>query len=504
MSDATIKDAELARIADAYFQEEPCSCPRDGTRLAVEELAYVGRRTVDLSVRCPRCGKMGEYRGVEPDRDIKPWEPDDRAAIVDEYWRNKVARCPLDRSLLRIDEVREASRITPLHVRCVRCGRSFFSDEVTLGTSSRDRFEGRFAEVEALAEGGMGRVSLVRERNSGDFYVAKEIKPQIADSAGLARFEREIRLLQGLAHPNVVRIVADFFSPDRALFVMEHLAGGHLGSLINDNGVPVVRLVKLFADTVAGVEYLHEHGIVHRDLKPKNILLGADGHARVSDLGLALDPGTETLTQPGTFVGSPLYMAPEQRSRAHDVSPQADIYPLALIAYEIARRQSPYVQPVVLEEVPPPLASAIRRGLEVDPIQRNVTARELARALEAALDDATGVPRPSANGSSDLTLPLAAGTAGPDVTRNDLPAVATNPNAEFTQLGAVPRAENVDGELAKLGYRRTGARGFPRKGDLYLGRGWGGDERGIYLREKDPPPEGFSGADIFELLERLR
>lgn len=375
---------------------------------------------------------------------------------------------------------------------------------VTPGTSSLDRFEDRFAEVEVLAEGGMGRVSLVRERKSGDSYVAKEIKPQAADPDGLARFEREIRLLQGLAHPNVVRIVADFFSPDRALYVMEHLAGGHLGSLINDKGVPVARLMKLFEDAVAGVECLHEHGIVHRDLKPKNILLGADGRARVGDLGLAFHPDTETLTRPGEFVGTPLYMAPEQRSRAHHVTGQADVYPLALIAYEIAKRRSPYVQPVVLEEVPPPLASAIRRGLEADPIQRTVTGRELARALEAALDVATGVPRPSANGSSDLMLPLATGTAEADVPGSDLPAPATKTNAEFTQLGTVSKAGNVDTELAKLGYRRTVARGFPRKGDLYLGRGGGGDERGIYRREKDPPPGGVSGVDFFELLERFR
>lgn len=480
MSDV-FTNAELAGIADEYFQEAAGTCPNDGTRLKIEELGYLGRRTVDFLVRCPRCGRTGEYGGTEPARDIEPWDADDRAVIVDEYWRTKVVRCPLDRTVLKIQEVREHGRgrvATPLDVRCRRCGRSFFSDEVTIGASPRGSFESRFDEVRLLAEGGMGRVTLVRERSTGLPYVAKEIKSRVADTDGLARFRREIRLLQAHVHPNLVRLVADFFSAPRARYVMEHLPGGHLGSLINDHGIPKIRLVDLFADAVAGVDHLHKYGIVHRDIKPKNILLGADGRARVSDLGLALSPDDSTLTGPGGQLGTRHYMAPEQRSSSR-VTPRADVYPLALIAYEIVTRTSPYVMPV--KQLEGAFGDLLARGLEVEPERRTVTTRELVEGLRIFVTGA----RPSQSSVA-----------------SDVPTVAINNGAEFTQLGEVKKDGDLDAQLARLGYRRTGAQGQPQKGALYLGRGFGG-VRGIYRKEKEPPPGGYSAADVFELLELL-
>lgn len=473
--------AELAGIAEARFQGGRCVCPMDGTRLSVEERTYVGRRTADLFVRCPRCGRVGWYKGVEPDQDIEPWEPDDRAVILDEYWRTKRVRCPLDRTLLRVQELRQRagrSGGTPIYVRCLRCGRAFISDEVLIGELPRDTYEGRFAVVQPLAEGGMGKVSLVRERSTGALYVAKEIKPQVANAEGLERFRREIRLLQKHAHPNVVRLVADYFATGHPLFVMEHLPGGHLETLINDRQVPAERLVGLFEQAVAGVEHLHTNGIVHRDLKPRNILLGADERARVSDLGLAHQPGATTLTRTGAVMGTPHYMAPEQRSGGA-VTARTDVFALGLIAYEIATRRSPYV---TLRIQTGPFWDVLGRALEEEPEQRTATPRELVGALRALVADPSS-PR-AAVASNAVTETI-------------------ERDAESMRLGAIAVDGDLDAQLARLGYRRSGVRKRPNAGELYLGRG-DGHQRGIYRKEEEPPSGGYSAADTFELLERLR
>lgn len=479
--DGIFTKAELATIADSYFERRSGACPRDGTGLAIEELGYLGRRTLDLFARCPRCGRTGEYEGAEPSNDIEPWDwdPDDRAVIVDEYWKTRRPRCPLDRSLLRVEESRELGRGTagtPIFVSCPRCGRSFVSDEVQIGRLRPDTFEGRFAVVRPLSEGGMGKVSLVRERSTGALYVAKEIKPHVADAEGLLRFRREIRLLEGLAHPNIVRIVASYFPTGGALYVMEHLPGGHLESLINDKNVPAARVVALFAEAVAGVEHLHRKEIVHRDLKPRNILLGADERARIADLGLARDPDVSTLTRSGAVMGTWLYMAPEQKTGAR-VTPRADVYALALIAYEIATRKSPYS---LLRLGSGPFWDLLARALEEDPDRRTVTPAELVEGLGVFVAGATSL---HASGGSDL------------------PTASLPANEEDTGLGTIEMGGDEDGALARLGYRRVG-RGRPGKGDLYLGRGDGG-YRGIYRQEQDPPPGGYSGADVFDILQRL-
>jgi hypothetical protein len=475
-------NAEVAGIADEYFLNGRCACPADGTLLVFEEGAYAGRRTIDLFVRCPRCGRTGEHEGTEPDPEVEPWDwdPDDRAVIVDGYWRTGLVRCPLDRSLLRVQRLSEIGRETaetPISVRCRRCGRGFISDEVQIGELPRDTFDGRFAAVQPLAEGGMGKVSLVRERSTGTLYVAKEIKPQRANTEGLERFRREIRLLEKLAHPNVVRLVADFFASGRALFVMEHLPGGHLETLINDRQVPADRLVGLFDQAVTGVEHLHKNGIVHRDLKPKNILLGADERARVSDLGLAHQADATTLTRSGVIMGTPHYMAPEQKTGG-SITARTDVFALGLIAYEIATRKSPYV---TLKIQSGRFWDVLEQALEEQPERRTATPRGLVEALRA----------------------FVASPASPETfVGSGLPTETIHRDVEQAQLGAVPIGDGLDAHLARLGYRRTGVRKRPSKGELYLGRG-DGQQRGIYRKEKEPPPGGYSAADVFELLERL-
>ncbi|MDA2938175.1 protein kinase [Acidobacteria bacterium AH-259-A15] len=135
------------------------------------------------------------------------------------------------------------------------------------------------------------------------------------------------------------------------------------------------------------MEYLHADGIVHRDLKPANVLIDSDGKARIADFGLAvlIDRDTTPLTHTGQFIGTRHYAAPEQTVRAASVGPEADIYALALIGYEILNRSSPYVSPVRVVDSSLPFADALSVALREDPSERKITARELGSALATSV-----------------------------------------------------------------------------------------------------------------------
>jgi serine/threonine-protein kinase len=143
----------------------------------------------------------------------------------------------------------------------------------------------------------------------------------------------------------------------------------------------------IFGDAVIGLEHIHSKGIIHRDLKPSNILINGEGAGVVSDLGLAvlLERDTTTLTAKKQFLGTPHYAAPEQRGNAKDADKRADVYALALIAYEIARRTTPYTS-VVLTGLHSTLQAVLQNALEQDRDKRTVTGRAIADALAAHVE----------------------------------------------------------------------------------------------------------------------
>ncbi len=190
--------------------------------------------------------------------------------------------------------------------------------------------------VRSLGRGGMGEVYLAVAPN-GDKRAYKIVRAdRLAGPQALARFRREVKLLDRLKHPGIVQILATGQLPGGGLFLaMELVDGPDLQTAVDTGGpMPVTDALTLLIQLAEALAFAHQQKVVHRDLKPANVLL-AGGAAKIIDFGLAklaADEGLTHLTDDEQVLGSPLYLSPEQSSTS-EVGPPADIYALGGLAY---------------------------------------------------------------------------------------------------------------------------------------------------------------------------
>jgi eukaryotic-like serine/threonine-protein kinase len=266
---------------------------------------------------------------------------------------------------------------------------------------------GRYEVVERLGRGGMGVVYRAFDPLLHREVAIKVLSPDLLiDAKARARFNREGRALAALQHPNVTT-VHEFGEQDGAPFlVIEFLRGHDLAHRIQEG--PALTLdekLDLVLQVCAGLTAAHDAGIAHLDVKPANISLLADGRVKLLDFGIARTAAT-TAPQPGSFTGSPAYMAPEQLSDDGAVDHRADLFALGVVAYELLGGRRPFLgdnptavmlrilndEPPDLNGLapglPPPLVAIVGRALQKNPAQRYQTAKELAAdvvALRAGL-----------------------------------------------------------------------------------------------------------------------
>ena len=268
-----------------------------------------------------------------------------------------------------------------------------------------------------LGRGGMGVVYQAYQRSLNRIVALKMVREaHLSTAADRARFRAEAEAAARLHHPNIVAVYEVGAAEGQAYFCMEYVAGDTLGKLVAARGpLPPREAARLVALIAHAVQHAHEHGVLHRDLKPSNILLEqhiGDGSAgsnalavpKVTDFGLAkVIDRTESLTRTGAVVGTPSYMAPEQATGRHDITPAADIYSLGAILYELLTGRPPFraAHPVdtllmVLEQEPVPprdLVPGVDRDLELVCLKclqkpqdlRYATAVDLARDLDCFL-----------------------------------------------------------------------------------------------------------------------
>jgi serine/threonine protein kinase len=295
-------------------------------------------------------------------------------------------------------------------------------------------FQSRYRIEEILGSGGMGAVYRAVQLSVDRPVALKVIHSRLADNlSDVARFQQEARAIAALHHPNIVSLI-DFGQADTGelFLVMEYLNGVSLGKLIRDEApLPVERIIQISRQIFEALHHAHSYDIVHRDMKPENILVTQMG--RKSDFVKVLDFGIAkvnneasplaTITQTGTIVGSPRYMAPEQ-ARGREVTGQTDLYAVGAMMYEMLTGRAVFeafsaTECVVMHVTQPPprpvvhgqyvrgkLVSLILSLLEKDPRARPPGADACLQALEALGDDAlivAGPALPAELGSNEET-----------------------------------------------------------------------------------------------------
>ena len=197
----------------------------------------------------------------------------------------------------------------------------------------------RYEVLDLVGAGGMGAVYRARHIELGHLVAIKVLPPEIAASkVREERFRREAQLGAQLSHPNVVPVYEFENREGLTYLIMPFVRGRTLETLLAERArLQLPDLLRVLRDVGAALDFLHPRGVVHRDVKPANILIEDDtNRALLTDFGVALArvSGAGSLTVPGAYPGTPAYMAPEQMSAADRVDGRADLYALALVAFE--------------------------------------------------------------------------------------------------------------------------------------------------------------------------
>ena len=258
-----------------------------------------------------------------------------------------------------------------------------------------------------LSGGGMSRVFVATEAAFGRKVVIKVLPPEMTEGLSVDRFKREIALAARLQHPHIVPVHTAGEANGLPYFTMPLVEGHSLRERVTKTGaLSITETIGVMRDVAKALTYAHDQGVVHRDIKPDNVLL-TGGSAVVTDFGVAkalsaskTRTADDTLTQVGTSLGTPAYMAPEQAAADPSTDHRADIYAFGVMSYEMLAGRPPFhgrtpqkllaaqmgerPEPIetIRADMPPLLAELVMRCLEKEPDRRPQSAIELVRVLE--------------------------------------------------------------------------------------------------------------------------
>ncbi|MGI8959948.1 MAG: protein kinase domain-containing protein [Bryobacteraceae bacterium] len=290
-----------------------------------------------------------------------------------------------------------------------------------------------------LGDGGMGVVYRAVDLKLGRDVALKFLSEELTrDSAAVERFEREARTAAAISHPNICTVYEVGEFDDAPFLAMELLKGETLKHHINGKPVPLTELLVWTVQITEGLDAAHACGVVHRDIKPGNLFITNAGQAKILDFGLAKlrakrkttvagasdTTTTEVHSDPGSTMGTPSYMSPEQ-ARGDDLDVRSDLFSLGVVLYEMATGKLPFqgtntatmvasllrdspLPPVHLNsELPAELGRIITKALEKDPDTRYQSAADLRgdlKRLKRHIDSGQPITSPDLDQSRPVRL----------------------------------------------------------------------------------------------------
>jgi eukaryotic-like serine/threonine-protein kinase len=281
---------------------------------------------------------------------------------------------------------------------------------VDLRTELQQHLGAAYVLGRELGGGGMSRVFVADEVRLGRQVVVKVLSPELAQGLNIDRFEREIQLAASLQQANIVPLHSAGDVNGLPWFTMPFIEGESLRARLGRGALPISEVVAILRDITKALAYAHARGVVHRDIKPDNVLLSG-GTAVVTDFGIAKAisasrtegaPGA-TLTQLGTSLGTPAYMAPEQVAGDPSIDHRADLYSLGCMAFELLTGQQPFgdrspqkmlaahlTEPAPAAsarrpDCPPQLTTLVSRLMAKDPSDRPQSAVEILPVLDGTV-----------------------------------------------------------------------------------------------------------------------
>ncbi len=273
----------------------------------------------------------------------------------------------------------------------------------------------RYEILRVIGRGGMSEVFLVRDLSLDREVALKALRPELTESVGAGRFQREIQLVSHFEHLHLLQLYESGTANGVLYYVMPYARGGSLRDRLRSEpqmGLDVI--IRITTEVADGIKHAHERGVVHRDLKPENVLF-IDDHAVVADFGIAhaySEVGGETFTDFGIAIGTPPYMSPEQAAGDRRIDHRSDIYSLGCVVYEMLGGGPPFEGPtlqailakhmhervpslsVVRPGIPLGMVEAVEKALAKVPADRFDSAGEFAAALEQGRHRTTA-PTPS-------------------------------------------------------------------------------------------------------------
>ncbi|MGI8407041.1 MAG: serine/threonine-protein kinase [Actinomycetota bacterium] len=302
-----------------------------------------------------------------------------------------------------------------------------------------ERIHDRYILQALLGRGGMAEVWGATDERLNREVAVKFLAPQMAeDPEYLVRFFSEAQSVARISHPHVIQVLDFGQHEERPLLVMEHAPGGSLDELLTEQ-LTIEQALELTTQVAEGVGAAHRLGLVHRDIKPGNILLDANGNAKIADFGISSNSVGESMTATGAAIGSPHYISPEQVS-GRTATPASDVYSLGIVLYQLLIGRRPFegdsVTAVAIAhvdriperpsvhapEIEPWLDALVLRCLAKDPEARFADGASLAKAIRAA-DPGSYVPAAVLTSHEGSTDNMQGGAEEPLPTRPSLVSI---------------------------------------------------------------------------------